>query len=100
MPPARRRSVEALRTAWLLLLTGTPIQNNMQELFSIMNLVAPARVHDLAAFLAAYGDPPRTPSSPAQLQALQARPSPAYCPRSVCVTRAARLEGPVRGAMW
>lgn len=67
-------SIEAVRTQWLLLLTGTPIQNNMKELYSIMNLIRPDEFDDCDTFLHRFGNPPAVPSSPEQLQDLQARP--------------------------
>jgi N12 class adenine-specific DNA methylase len=70
-------SIVDLDTKWLLLLTGTPIQNNMTELFSIMNLVAPEQFDDVQAFLLRFGNPPHTPSTPDQMLDLQVRLLPA-----------------------
>jgi chromodomain-helicase-DNA-binding protein 7 len=39
-----------------LLLTGTPIQNNMTELWTLLNFVDPDEFDDLDAFLEKYGD--------------------------------------------
>ena len=39
-----------------LLLTGTPIQNNMTELWTLLNVVDPEKFDDLPGFLAKYGD--------------------------------------------
>lgn len=66
-----RRSIDDLSTQWLLLLTGTPIQNNMSELYSMMNLVKPDEFNDCASFLRRFGNPPTTPSTPEQLLDLQ-----------------------------
>ncbi|GMH41988.1 hypothetical protein BSKO_09907 [Bryopsis sp. KO-2023] len=64
-----RNLVVGLRVKWLLLLTGTPIQNNLSELFSLMNLLNPDRYDDLNHFLETYGgDPPTV----AQINDLQA----------------------------
>ncbi|RKP40233.1 SNF2 family N-terminal domain-containing protein, partial [Dimargaris cristalligena] len=38
-----------------LLLTGTPLQNSMHELFSLLNFLQPDRFDDEAAFLTDYG---------------------------------------------
>lgn len=54
-------------------MTGTPIQNNMSELFSIMNLVEANKFPDLDNFLARFGDPVPTPD---QLRDLQVPRSP------------------------
>jgi hypothetical protein len=72
-PEMCRLSIEELQTRWLLLLTGTPIQNNMKELYSIMNLVKPDEFYNCDAFLTRFGNPPALPSSPEQLQDLQVR---------------------------
>ncbi|GAM18730.1 hypothetical protein SAMD00019534_019050 [Acytostelium subglobosum LB1] len=40
----------------LLLLTGTPLQNNTQELWSLLNFMDPAHFTSLDSFLADYGD--------------------------------------------
>ena len=47
--------VSELRIGWLLLLTGTPVQNNMRELWGIMSLLDRRRFGSEAAFLEAYG---------------------------------------------
>ena len=52
----------------MLLLTGTPIQNNMSELYSIMNLVDGTKFSDLDEFLSRFGDPAPTPDQLKDLQ--------------------------------
>ena len=52
---ATRRVVAELRINWLLLLTGTPVQNNMRELWGIMNLLDRRRFARESAFLETYG---------------------------------------------
>jgi len=52
---ATRRVVSELRVGWLLLLTGTPVQNNMRELWGIMSLLDRRRFGSEAAFLESYG---------------------------------------------
>ena len=39
-----------------VLLTGTPLQNNVEELFSLLNFLEPARFPSQAAFLFEFGD--------------------------------------------
>ncbi|KAK8817052.1 hypothetical protein WA556_002950, partial [Blastocystis sp. ATCC 50177/Nand II] len=39
-----------------LLLTGTPLQNNTEELWSLLNFLQPERFEDLAQFQADFGD--------------------------------------------
>eukprot|EP00892_Ulva_mutabilis_P002486 jgi/Ulvmu1/12238/UM086_0029.1 len=68
---AVRASIDCLPKRFLLLLTGTPIQNNMSELFSMLNLLDPERFDCGQTFLQRYGNPPAVPSTPAQLAELQ-----------------------------
>jgi SNF2 family DNA or RNA helicase len=51
-----REAVVGLKTEWLLALTGTPVQNNLRELFGLLNLLDPATHGDEAEFLARFGD--------------------------------------------
>jgi SNF2 family DNA or RNA helicase len=52
--------------------TGTPVQNNMRELFGILNFVDPDLFSDEAAFLKSYGDERASGGiTPAQVQSLQ-----------------------------
>ena len=39
-----------------LLLTGTPIQNNMNEMWTLLNIVDPDKFDDVGEFLEKYGD--------------------------------------------
>ena len=53
--------------------TGTPVQNNMRELFGILNFVDPDSFSDEAAFLEAYGDDRASGGiTPAQVHSMQA----------------------------
>lgn len=72
-PVVRRSSIDHLQKRFLLLLTGTPIQNNMSELFSMLNLLDPGRFSCGQTFLQSYGNPPSVPSTPEQLGELQVR---------------------------
>lgn len=68
---ATRAVIEELSIGWKLLLTGTPIQNNMAELFSILNLLDSDTYDDLDEFLESYGGRPGSTPTVAQIQALQ-----------------------------
>jgi len=39
-----------------VLLTGTPLQNNVEELFSLLNFLEPAKFPILSAFMEKFGD--------------------------------------------
>uniref|UniRef100_A0A1I8J0U6 DNA helicase n=1 Tax=Macrostomum lignano TaxID=282301 RepID=A0A1I8J0U6_9PLAT len=39
-----------------LLLTGTPLQNNLEELFHLLNFMSPDKFHDLQGFLDEFAD--------------------------------------------
>lgn len=45
-----RPTCTRMQTEWKLLLTGTPIQNNLMELFSILNLLNPNEHPDIETF--------------------------------------------------
>ena len=54
---------------------GTPIQNNMAELFGIMSLLDAEEIGDEDAFLERYGGGRSNPMpDPEQVHALQVRP--------------------------
>lgn len=74
-----RSSIENIDKRFLLLLTGTPIQNDMSELYSMMNLVDPERFDCRETFLELYGNPPSQPSTPEQLTALQVSEHTSHC---------------------
>ena len=38
-----------------VLLSGTPLQNNVEELFSLLNFLEPSQFHSSEAFLAEFG---------------------------------------------
>ena len=50
-----RTTVDGLRYEQIALLTGTPIQNNASELFSLLNLIDPRKFSDAASFDDKYG---------------------------------------------
>ncbi|KAG2440284.1 hypothetical protein HXX76_004395 [Chlamydomonas incerta] len=67
-----RATVEELDIRWLLLLTGTPIQNNMTELYSILSLLDPEGYPSLGDFNARFGGAgPGQPPSVDQIKKLQ-----------------------------
>ena len=67
---ATRAAISTLDTSWLLLLTGTPVQNNMRELYGLMNLLDPYTYGNENEFLERFGDE-RTGMSPEQVRELQ-----------------------------
>jgi SNF2 family DNA or RNA helicase len=70
---ASARLVRALRTRYLLLLTATPVENRLDDLFQLVNLVRPGHLGTPKEFRARHGSA-RTSTEPARnLAALQAR---------------------------
>lgn len=63
---------KSLRTVHRLLLSGTPIQNNLRELWSLFDFVHPGRLGTLPAFEVEFADPIKvggfTNASPMQVQ--------------------------------
>ncbi|BDA49984.1 Chromodomain-helicase-DNA-binding protein 6 [Coccomyxa sp. Obi] len=50
-----RRVVTSMHVQWKLLLTGTPVQNSMEELFGILNVLDPNKYDDEDEFLERFG---------------------------------------------
>ncbi len=48
------RFVASLRKKFMLLLTATPVQNNMEELFNLVSLLKPGQLHTYDAYLRRY----------------------------------------------
>jgi superfamily II DNA or RNA helicase len=65
-----RGAIADLDIGWLLLLTGTPVQNNMRELYGLLNLLDNVTYASEADFLNRFGDE-RTGMSPQQVRELQ-----------------------------
>jgi superfamily II DNA or RNA helicase len=65
-----RSAIAELDKGWLLLLTGTPVQNNMRELFGLLNLLDDETYTYEADFLERFGDE-RTGMTPHQVRDLQ-----------------------------
>lgn len=57
---------------YLLLLTATPVQNDLRELFNLVTLIRPGQLGSYRAFRSRFVDPedPRKPLNPAQLKGL------------------------------
>lgn len=63
----RAHCTQRLRAEFRLLLTGTPLQNNIQELWSLLNFIEPSKYTTFDAFQAEFG----TLRSAEQVEALQ-----------------------------
>jgi SNF2 family DNA or RNA helicase len=64
--------VDALNKRFLLLLSATPVQNDLIELYNLLTLLKPGIFKTLKEFRAAYMTPgkPRQPANPERLRAL------------------------------
>ena len=56
----RRRRAAELRARWRLLLTATPIQNKITDLYSLVDLARPGRLGTLRQFIAEFAADPAT----------------------------------------
>ena len=82
-PESRTRTtVDGLRYEQVTLLTGTPVQNNAGELYSLLNLLDPRKFCDGEAFERRYGD--ATAGSDALSEELQKMLSPYMLRRLKC----------------
>merc|ERR1712176_734733 len=45
------RTMSGYSIEYTVLLTGTPLQNNLEELFHLLNFLVPQKFHDLQGFL-------------------------------------------------
>lgn len=50
------RLLASYNIAYKLLLTGTPLQNNLEELFHLLNFLTPEKFNDLSAFQNEFAD--------------------------------------------
>ena len=50
------RILHGYKIGYKLLLTGTPLQNNLEELFHLLNFLSSARFNDLQKFLEEFAD--------------------------------------------
>lgn len=50
------RVLSAYKIGYKLLLTGTPLQNNLEELFHLLNFMSPENFNDLQGFLDEFAD--------------------------------------------
>ena len=72
-PEARRtRAVAGLRADFRIALTGTPIENNLEELWSLFRILNPGLLGSRASFRKRFlsADPPRAADARASLRAL------------------------------
>ena len=52
---ATTQSILSMQYDWLLMLTGTPIQNNIKELFGLMHVLSPEAYPDWETFIKEFG---------------------------------------------
>ena len=102
---ATRDAVTALRHEQLALLTGTPVQNSVGELYSLLNLLDPRRFADADAFGDKFGHDgePRACSIAAQLEALKSTLEPLMLRRTKEeIQKAGDLEIPLKAevVLW
>ena len=64
--------MDALNKRFLLLLSATPVQNDLTELYNVLTLLKPGIFKTLKEFRAAYMTPgkPRQPANPERLREL------------------------------
>jgi SNF2 family DNA or RNA helicase len=70
---ASAKLVRALRTRYLLLLTATPVENRLDDLFQLVNLVRPGHLGTPKEFRARHGSA-RTGAEPARNLATRCSP--------------------------
>lgn len=76
--PASRgyRAARALSVPFTLVVTGTPMENNLQELWALVSLVAPGLLGTRESFSARYRSPIEKNSDGARLELLRSRIRP------------------------
>ncbi|MBV8539550.1 MAG: DEAD/DEAH box helicase [Pseudonocardiales bacterium] len=70
---ASGRLARALRTRYLLLLTATPVENRLQDLYELVNLVAPGLLGTAAQFRRTHGNADAGVEALRNVDALRAR---------------------------
>lgn len=60
--------INQLRKKYLLLLTATPIQNDLKELYNLINLLKPGQLGSAQQFTASFIEQKRKPKNPAELR--------------------------------
>jgi SNF2 family DNA or RNA helicase len=70
---ASGRLARALRTRYLLLLTATPVENRLQDLYELVNLVAPGLLGTAAQFRRTHGNADSPVDALRNVAALRAR---------------------------
>jgi hypothetical protein len=73
---AQTRSARRLRAGYRVALTGTPVENRLQELWSIMDFLNPGFLGDRESFRAQYALPIEREGDPAAIDALRRRVNP------------------------
>lgn len=64
------RFVNALQKKYCLMLTATPIQNNLKELYNLIGLIKPGQLGSYRSFKSKFVKDKRTPKNPGQLKEL------------------------------
>lgn len=62
------RFVNSLRTKYLLLLTATPVQNDLGELYNLVTLLKPGQLNTFSSFKRAFMQDKRSPKNTARLR--------------------------------
>ncbi|HHW14831.1 MAG TPA: DEAD/DEAH box helicase [Firmicutes bacterium] len=62
--------VSALRSKYLLMLTATPVQNDLRELYNLITLLRPGQLGTYREFCRRYAATPRQPKNAAELRSL------------------------------
>ena len=70
---ATAKAILALNYDWLLMLTGTPIQNNVKDLFGLMHVLAPKEYPNWYAFCDLFSIDPLFQNDPTAEQVMQIR---------------------------
>jgi SNF2 family DNA or RNA helicase len=73
---ATTAAVRLLRAGWRLALSGTPVQNNLSELWSLFSIVNPGLLGDRKQFAATYRTPIEKKNDPVRRTQLQRRVRP------------------------
>jgi SNF2 family DNA or RNA helicase len=62
--------VNQLRKKYLLLLTATPVQNDLKELYNLITLLKPGQLGNIDHFMDYYVEEKRTPKNPKELKSV------------------------------
>lgn len=64
------RFVDSLQKKYCLMLTATPIQNDLKELYNLIGLIKPGQLGSYRSFKERFVEDKRTPKNPQELRAL------------------------------